>query len=64
MKPGYTESKTPANNPPIEKVSGGFRDGQNPGAEFGKGFVADRAAAKRAADAVRQRSDELSRRTK
>jgi hypothetical protein len=56
---GYSDSKTPP-KPPIEKISGGFKPGQNPAATFGKG-AGSLAEIQKSADAVRQRSAELSR---
>jgi len=42
----------------IEKISGGFKPGQNPAAEFGKGATSI-AEIQKSADAVREHSAEL-----
>jgi hypothetical protein len=57
---GYSTDKKPASPPPIKKVSGGFRPGQNPAATFNKG-ASSLAEIQKSTDAVRQRSAELSR---
>jgi hypothetical protein len=53
-------SESNTNKPPIEQISGGFKPGQNPAAEFGvgarHGSIAD---IQKSADAVRQHSPEL-----
>jgi hypothetical protein len=55
--PSYTD-KTPSSRPPIERVSGGFKEGQNPAATFERGArsIAD---IQKSADAVREHSREL-----
>ena len=58
---GYSDSKTPP-QPPIEKISGGFKSGQNPAATFSKG-ANSLAEIQKSVDAVRQRSAELSNRS-
>jgi hypothetical protein len=56
---GYSSDKRPP-MPPVEKISGGFKPGQNPAATFGKG-ANSLAEIQKSADAVRQRSAEVSR---
>jgi hypothetical protein len=58
MSANYSDSKNPP-MPPVEKVSS-FKPGANPAASFGKG-AGSLAEIQKSADAVRQRSAELSR---
>jgi hypothetical protein len=59
MKPGYTDSKTPAAVPPIESVAG-YRTGKAPAGAAFEGF-STREGAANAADARREHSNQLSR---
>jgi hypothetical protein len=61
MKANYSTSPKPP-SPPVERISGGFKPGSNPAATFGQGArLGDMSAIEKSAEAVRQRSRELSR---
>jgi hypothetical protein len=55
---GYSSDKRHP-MPPVKKIPGGFKPGQNPAATFGKG-ANSLAEIQKSADAVRQRSADLS----
>jgi hypothetical protein len=55
--PGYTD-KRPTSNPPIERVSGGFKEGANPAATFERG-ARTISEIQKSADAVREHSRDL-----
>jgi hypothetical protein len=55
--PGYPD-KRPASPPPIEQISGGFKEGANPAATFSRG-ARTISEIQKSADAVREHSREL-----